>query len=279
VLKQIKRFFWIALSFPLFLSCLSKPAEKPHTDPLTVHFLNMGYADSVLIQFPNDRNLLIDAGDKENALKFKTYLSSLGIRRIDNLIITHPHKNHFGALLGLTETIPIRAIYENGDSRWEEGYYDLRREWENKKIKIKTLKRGDAFPHISNQTQIEILNPDHLTENTNDSSIIIKLTYGKTVFLFCGDLSEAAQEKLIQVLGQKLKADCVLVPHHGGPLSKSFINFFDSKTIFVISTGPNRWGVPRAGDLESLKGTVLRTDKQGNITLKSDGKKIKISTN
>ena len=109
----------------------------------------------------------------------------------------------------------------------------------------------------------------------NNNSIVLKLTYGKVSFLLPGDIGESVQKKLIHLFGNRLKADCVLVPHHGVPITQEFAHVFNP-SVYVISTGPSKWQLPNPEKIKSLRGKVLRTDESGDIVIETEGKKMKI---
>jgi beta-lactamase superfamily II metal-dependent hydrolase len=242
-------------------------------EKLRVHFLDVGYADAILVEFPDGTNLLIDAGDKGTQDKVIRYLKNRNITKIDTAIITHPHANHFGGFLSLVNQIPIQRLFINGDTQAEEGYPELLKTFETKKIPVAVLRRGERLEPKLSGISLEILNPKTLGPDSNANSIALKLTYGKTSFLFLGDINEAVQKELAGLLGAQLHADCIQVPHHGVPVSETLAALFPAP-FYVISTGPSRWGLPTLEEISRLKGKLFRTDEEGDIVFESNGKKI-----
>ncbi len=245
--------------------------------PLRIHFLNVGYADSILVELPDGRIVLIDGGDLDDGARLSDYLKAHRVRNIDALIITHPHVNHFGGLFAILEEIPIQRVFVNGDTRVEEPYFELLELIELRDVPIRTLKQGDQIENLPEEVQLSVLHPRTFTEDANNNSLVLKLSYGNTSFLLTADIGPTVQEDLIKQDAERLAADVIQIPHHGGPISTAFSEAFSDVT-FLISTGKNEWALPRADELNKLKGDILRTDRDGTILLESDGQNVTILT-
>ncbi len=245
---------------------------------LRAHFLDVGYADAIFVEFPDQTNMIIDAGDESSGEKVTAYLKKRNITRIDTVLITHPHRNHFGGLGAVMREIPIGRFFHNGDRHGEEGYPELLEELNRRRIPIGILRRGREIDSLPDAVAMEVLHPIDVEEdsNPNANSIVIYLRYGKTSILLMADIEEDQQTQLMRVYGATLKnVGCVNVPHHGGPLSDSFIYGF-SDTAFIISAGSNAWGLPREEDLRRLQGKIYRTDQDGTIVVETDGNTLKV---
>lgn len=246
---------------------------------LRVHFLDVGYADAIFVEFPDQTNMIIDAGDESSGDKVTAYLKKRNITRIDTVLITHPHQNHFGGLGAVMREIPIGRFFHNGDRHGEEGYPELLEELNRRRIPIGILRRGRGFDSLPAAVTIEVLHPADVEDdsNPNANSVVIYLRYGKTSILLMADIEEDQQAQLMRVYGATLKdVDCVKVPHHGGPLSDSFVYGF-SDAAFIVSTGSNAWGLPREEDLRRLQGKIYRTDQDGTIVVETDGENMTIT--
>jgi len=243
---------------------------------LRIHFIDVGYGDAILIEFPTREHWLIDTGDAEHAKQLTHYLSQKGITNLEAVFLTHSHKNHFGGFEKLlAKGITIDRVYTNGSSRGEKGYDKVLKLFDKNKIPITKLRRGGRIDNLPEGTTLEVFHPKRLGWNLNNNSIVLKLTYGKVSFLLPGDIGESVQKKLIHLFGNRLKADCVLVPHHGVPITQEFASFFNP-SVYVISTGPSKWQLPNPEKIKSLRGKVLRTDESGDIDIETEGKKMKI---
>ncbi len=257
----------------------AKPAWGTSAQILRVHFLDVGYADAILVEFPDQTNMIIDAGNESSGEKLTAYLKKRNITKIETVIITHPHQNHFGGLRAVMREISIGRFFHNGDRHGEEGYLELLEELNRRRVPIGILRRGREIDSLPDAVTVEVLHPADVEEgrNPNANSVVTYLRYGKTSILLMADIEEDQQTQVIGVYGATLKnVGCVKIPHHGGPLSDSFIYGF-SDTTFIISTGFNPWGLPREEDLRRLQGKIYRTDQDGTIVVETDGENMTIT--
>lgn len=244
---------------------------------LRIHFIDVGYGDAILIQFPDSRTMMIDSGEKHHTLRLINYLQSLDIQKIDQAVITHPHKNHFEGFFDILKSIPIDQLFINGDKNSEEGYEELLELFRDRQIPIKNISRGMMLNDFSGPVQIEVLHPKNLSNNPNGNSIVLWLKFQEFSILLMADIGLEEQDQLIDLNQELSQVNSITVPHHGGPLSDKFIRFFTEKN-FIISTGTNPWNLPHERDLQKLQGTIYRTDHQGTIVLESDGFSTSIKT-
>lgn len=265
---MLKRFFVLPILFLLAPVCGSAAVDEL----LKVTFLDAGYADAILIEPPGGRKILLDGGDvKKPDLVFE-FLKSREIDTLDLVIISHPHKNHFGALFRVLEEVRIREIVWNGGPKQEPPFEDLMDRIREKKIPVRTLKAGDRLS--AGSLRFDIFHPgETLEDNINANSLVLKLIYENVSLLFTTDITPGVQDNLIRKFGKELAADLVQIPHHGGPLTQTFIEFFKPQ-FFALSTGPNEWMLPLERQVAALQGEVFRTDRHGNLIFESDGKKI-----
>ncbi|MFH1782998.1 MAG: MBL fold metallo-hydrolase [Candidatus Omnitrophota bacterium] len=241
-----------------------------------IHFIDVGYADAILIEIPGEGSILVDTGSEEYSDKLTTYLKNVGVKELHTLILTHPHKNHFGGISSVMEDFKVHRFFHNGDTgRAEEGYSELIK-WINRRgLYGIVLRRGYDVKTSLKTLKIKVLNPEALLGDANENSIALYVKYKDTSFFLTGDIDTKQQDEIINKFPGLEAVDLVQVPHHGGKVSKKFSEFFKDK-IFIISTGENKWGAPSQEDLDKLHGKVLRTDKKGNIIVESDGEKVRI---
>ena len=245
-------------------------------EPLKVRFLDVGYGDAILLQFPEGRSAMIDTGGPETAMKVVENLKGLGISRLDFVVITHSHADHFGGLEKLRQHLKIRHVYVNaGKVEGHEGYFALLSELQKKSIPVTVLRWGEEIDIGSEDTRILVLHPRTLSGSANENSLSLLLTHGKTRFWLTADIQPQGQDEIIRNFPEVLSADCVQVPHHGGRLSELFVSMAKNK-IFILSTGKNEYGKPFTEYLNSLSGRLLRTDRDGNIVMASDGLTVKV---
>jgi len=264
----------------VFLSSKPTAQKTDSTDfksDLKVHFIDVGQADSILVELPNSQIMLIDGGNKVDGPSVLKYLKSLKIKTIDYLVATHPHEDHIGGLSAIIKELEIKSIYMPDVTANTEIFGELLDAIEDKGLKINIAKAGAGILSIPD-LKISIVAPVK-TEyaNLNDYSAVIKLTYKKTSFLFAGD-AEAESEGQITA---DIKADVLKVGHHGSSAatSESFLKKVNPSAA-VISVGKdNSYGHPSKVTLERLNRAgvkVYRTDKAGTIIATSNGKDISI---
>ncbi len=237
--------------------------------PLRVTFLNVGYGDSTLIEFPGGTVALIDAGIPEAAPMIRQYLRDRGIEKIDWAIATHPHTNHFGGFLGFNDAVPIEKVAINPDKRADEGYVEWLDSLKEKGIPVRELKTGDTIDVEDDDITIDVLHPDHLKYSVNGASLVVQLKYRWFDMVLFSDVLLKEQDMLIEKYPEIKNADVITIPHHGRDISDLFIKTFRNKK-FVASTG---FYEPLPLDeerLSQLDGEVYRTD-HGHIVVETNG--------
>jgi len=247
---------------------------------LVVHYIDVGQADCILIQFPDGKVSLIDGGNRNDAEHVVRYIEELGIDRIDYLLATHPHEDHIGGLPEVIKQFDIGKIYMPKVSANTVIFETLLTEIEKKNMKIIP---GKAGVNIVDTDEIDFFliapNSDKYDE-TNNYSLVARLDYKNNSFLFMGDAEKESEEEIIAE-GYDIDADVLKVGHHGGATSTSqmFLEYVNP-VYAVISVGKsNNYGHPHKETLErlsELKVKILRTDEMGTIIMTSDGNTINI---
>ena len=252
------------------------PKEVTIVDGLKVHFIDVGQADCILIQ-SGSSNMLIDAGNRNDAAKIIQYLKKNKVSKIDILVATHPHEDHIGAIDEVIKTFDIGTIYASNAQTTTQTYKDFINAVKNKGLKLTNAVPGADFGF--GHTMCTILAPNNSKyDNLNNYSVVIKLVYENTSFLFTGD-AESLSEGEILNKGYNISSDVLKIGHHGSTSSTSsaFLKKVNPKYA-VISVGHgNDYGHPAASTLTKLNeigAKVYRTDKNGTIVATSDGTKI-----
>ncbi|WP_425801127.1 ComEC/Rec2 family competence protein [Desulfitobacterium sp. Sab5] len=247
---------------------------------LRVSYIDVGQGDSSLIQLPNGKTILIDAGENDQGNKVVSYLKSQGIKRLDVTIWTHPHSDHIGGADVITNAFDIGQVVMPKETSTTQSFRSLITSISRKGLRITEAKAGlnlDLGPEV----KAEILAPNSSNyEEVNNYSAVLKLTYIETSFLFMGDAQTESEEEMINA-GFDLKADILKVGHHGSRTSTSarFLSLVHPKYAVISAGKDNPYGHPSASTIAKLQkagATIFRTDQSGTITAESDGKNISI---
>ena len=252
---------------------------------LEVVFFNVGQGDSILIETPQGHQILIDGGPDETVLEKLGKEMSFYDRTIDLVILTHPHSDHLRGLISVLERYQVENILWTGVNYQSQLYQKWQRMIGEEGAKIYIAQAGQRI--ISPEVVLEILYPFESlegkeVEDLNDTSINARLIFGEKPFLFTGDASQEIELALIKDFQERLKSNVLKVGHQGSRTSSAqeFIGQVLPE-IAVISVGKdNSYGHPHSETLDTLEKydiTVLRTDRDGDIKIISDGKKLRIA--
>ncbi|MEA2022311.1 MAG: ComEC/Rec2 family competence protein, partial [Candidatus Caldatribacteriota bacterium] len=254
-------------------------------DDLKVHYINVGEGDCIFIQTPNHFNILIDGGGSPRS-EFDVgenivipYLRRIGVHDIDVLMLSHAHLDHLEGLLPVMKEFDVDMVMDNRINCDIPKYKEFLLIIDEKEIPYHHTVAGDYFK-INRFMEMLILNPFSSKEKINDdadlnnNSIVLKLFYKNTNFLFTGDVEEEA-EIIMLSWGNILKSDVLKVGHHGSSTSTN-LNFLNkvNPVIAVISTGKNNFGHPSdkvINRLENKDIKVFRTDLNGTVVIETDG--------
>ena len=268
----------VILIFAVLLSACSLLPSKTDFElaggEAAFHFIDVGQGDCTLIQ-TEDAAILIDTGTTEKSYDVVTYIKNLGIKKIDCLIISHPHEDHIGGAADVLSNFAVGTVYVNNnisDSYAYEKFIDKATELD---ISLK-LPDMDCVYEYGN-LRIKFLSPKKDYEDENHNSNVTQVSYGDTKFLFTGDAETPVESDLLNEYD--LKADVLKVGHHGSRYASHY-EFLASvlPSVCVISCGKdNSYGHPHeetVDRIEKIGSTILRTDEVGTICIKTDGKKI-----
>lgn len=259
--------------------------------PLNVVFLDVGQGDAALVSTPNKRHVLIDAGPRTRysdagQTTIRPYLEAHGIRHLDAVVITHPDGDHIGGLASLLDAVSIGAVYHNGWEATSEAYTSAIRKMDAKGIRHRPVVAGEELP-VDPSVRIMVLAPpsspsDHGLQNENEASVVFRLQYGQTRWLFTGDVEHAGERYLTRVHGSELASDVVKVAHHGSSTSSTlpFVRAATSDTSSVhavISVArENAFGMPSPAvvDRWRSRGASVFATQDGAVWFRSDGETI-----
>lgn len=275
-----KNFFKISFLILILLLLTIAPVKAA----LEVHFIDVGQGDSILIQEDKKTNILIDGGDRWNSVEDKvlSYLRENGVKTLDALVSTHAHSDHIGTLEAVINNFNVSQVYDPGKIHTSKTFENYLIAIDQNNIPFSTPGRGDEF--LVGNLKFKVLNPKSPVEDysLNNSSLVLRLEYEEVSFLFTGDIEKEVEKEIIAA-NLKLDSNILKVAHHGSKTS-STNNFIDkvSPEVAVITVGEdNKFGHPDRVRLSALKRKnikVYRTDKNGDIIIKTDGKNYSVKT-
>lgn len=258
-------------------------AEKPPSEgeggSLSVRFFDVGQGDAALI-LCSGKSMLIDGGEPSASSTVYTYLKKAGVSRLDYLVCTHADEDHVGGLSGALTAVPVGAVLAPETGADTRAYQSFKQKAYDQGLEITHPKPGTSFD-LGGST-VQVLGPiSEDTSERNNTSLVLKISFGQTSFLFTGD-AEFDEEHDILEQGYDLSASLLKVGHHGSASSTSYRFLREVMPEYaVISVGKNNtYGHPTDEVLSRLSDAgvkVYRTDLQGDIIATSDGISVTIT--
>jgi competence protein ComEC len=285
--KQIKKLIKYLLPIVVVILIVNNQLAIYFNTNLHEYFLNVGQGDACYIQLPNRTDILIDGGPDSKVVSELGSVMPFWDKKIDYLIITHPHADHISGLIDVIKRYDIGQILGTNAVNSSGEYLELIKLIKSKNIPFRLVEQGDIF-QLSDSIRLDILWPNQSffsdnVSNLNNTSVVAKLTYNNFSTLFTGDAEEDIQNLLVSSISDQLKADVLKVPHHGSSnaASEQFIKKV-SPNIAVISVGlKNMFGHPAKITLDKylfIGSTIYRTDRNGRVEVISDGQKFWVKT-
>lgn len=246
---------------------------------LTVTWLDVGQGDAAVIQC-GGQSMLIDGGKPEKSSYIYAWLQQHSLSYLDVIVATHVDADHIGGLSGALNYASVGTAYCPETTGTTETFQSFVKYLAQRGKQITVPTAGETF--ALGGAQIQILGPLHRAEDSNDNSIVLKVSFGATSFLFTGDAERAEEQDLLNS-GVNLQSTVLKVGHHGSDTSTSYPFLRAVAPQYaVISVGAgNSYGHPTEAVLSRLRDagvTTFRTDMQGEITAVSDGQTINFST-
>lgn len=278
----------LLLAVSRYLDSRSEPAasvsapEAAQADApkLEVHFLDIGQGDSALL-FCGDETLLIDGGKVKNNQKLIARLKELEVDHLDAVICSHPDEDHCGGLSAVLASTRTDAFYCSVDSWHTKAFSDVTKYVEQQGISVTIPQAGDTFAF--SDASVEFLGPvvDY-GDDPNEGSLVARVRYGETSFLFTGDMGFEAEDDMLAA-GVDVSATVLKVAHHGsaGSSSTEFLQAVHPQYAVISVGADNDYGHPTEAALNRLSACgipVYRTDLLGEIIAVSDGKTVTITS-
>ncbi len=256
------------------------------SDEMRVTAIDVAQGSATLIEVPRGKTILIDGGGASYG-RFDVgrnvvapVLLARGIKKIDLVILTHPHSDHFQGLIYIINNFKVRQIWTNGQRITEPDFLRLMEAIDRKKVphhQVTAMTPPANFDSVM-LTPLHPAAPKLIAgyEDTNNASLVVRLSYGQHNLLFTGDIMERAEEDILR-RNVRLSSQVLFVPHHGSRTSSTpaFLKAVNPRLAVISSGGESSFSLPHPetqARLNDLGIRVLRTDIQGAITIKSNGR-------
>ena len=255
------------------------------SEELMIHFIDVGQADCALIEW-GDYFVLIDGGNKGDGQMVVSYLQQQNVETLNAVICTHAHEDHVGGLPSVLAVYPTEKVYAPTKTYASKVYDDFLYYTNQQGLEITMPEPGDQFSFSdgSNDLTFTILGPTQSYAEPNNTSIVVKVEYGETSFLFTGDMEVAAENDMLDYWGEKMKwnVDVLKVGHHGSETSSGyrFVYETDPEYAIISCDEENSYGHPHKEVVDRYNDAgipMFRTDILGTIFAVSDGKEITIT--
>jgi len=254
---------------------------------LTVTAIDVGQGDAVLVEFPGKTKMLIDGGGLptgtfdigENVVS--PFLWKKGLKKIDRLVLTHPHPDHMNGLAAVARNFRIGEFWEGTPLEGDRHYDELQAAL--KDIPHRRISRGFSWTlgNVGLSTLAPSTDPAAGPPD-NDASLVLRLTYGSSAILLTGDIGWKIEEEILSS-GLEIRSQVLKAPHHGSDSSSSgaFLTAVQPEYIIISAGRGNRYNLPHPAVLARYEKTgarILRTDFQGAVEIRTDGRRFHIRT-
>lgn len=272
----------IGLAVYAFLFHGRNEIRLPQEGEMAMYSINVGQADATFFIFPDGSNLLVDAGEVADGAKVTGLLKKLGVGKVDAIMVSHPHIDHIGGLIPVLERYGADVIYMPDHESETITYKRVMKTAEETGTPIRYLYDGDSFDGGS--YKITILSPENKKyTDDNQYSVVMKIDYKDVSFLMMGDADKMVERELIEKYGDGLECTVLKVAHHGSDTATTE-EFLDaaSPSVAVVSAkaGPSL-NIPADSVVSRIAKReirVLRTSRNGNIEILTDGEALDIRT-
>ena len=275
----------------LLCGCMEPPAptappatlapDTAGTEVLTVHYIDVGQADCILLE-TGDQYMLIDGGNKEDGQLVISYLQQQGVEELEYVVCTHAHEDHVGGLPSVLAVYPVSNILAPTRTYSSKVFDDFLYYADQQRQEVQIPSAGDRFSLGS--ADVAVLGPVDNYAETNDTSIVLMVTFGDTRFLFTGDMETAAENDMMDYWSSDFdwNVDVLKVGHHGSDTSSGYRFVYETDPEYaIISVGEgNTYGHPHESVLSRYADAEIptfRTDRLGTVLAVSDGQQITVT--
>lgn len=268
------------------VGCWHTVLQKRNAAGLDVLFFDVGHGDATLLALPDGGHVLIDAGGRSSASDagrrtLLPHLEHYGIDRIDTVLLSHPDGDHLGGLPTLLRSVEIGRFITSGDTATTALFDETRHLLDSLHVPVRIVRAGDTL-RLGMEVSGHVLGPtNHLVEQAseNDASLVVRLQYGGTRFLFTGDVEAGTEALLTESYGAFLSSEVIKVAHHSSETSSTpaFVRTAGTEGAYAVASSGHRFGLPSRRVLKRWReagARPLATADEGAIWLRSDGARI-----
>lgn len=275
------------------LACAVCLAPPPRVRELDVAAIDVGQADALLVQTPGGHAVLVDAGGRlergtdgeasAEAIGTRIVLPFLlrrGVQRLDAIVLTHPHGDHVGGVPPVVRALAVGLVADSGQSYPGAAYARTLLAAREREVPVRVVRAGETW-RFGDGTELKFLAPEAPLlqsgrNDVNENSLVFMLTYGSFRMLFTGDAGAESEARML-ASGADLHADVLKVGHHGSAYGSTpgFVRAVAPRVAIVSDGRDNAYGHPAPETLATLRAahaTVYRTDEDGEIDVRSDGR-------
>jgi beta-lactamase superfamily II metal-dependent hydrolase len=247
-----------------------KVVDHAEQGTLTVHFIDVGQGDSILLDL-GETEVLIDGGEKSPGVV--SYIDDYVDGPLEVMVATHPHTDHIGGLIAVLDAFEVDEIWLNGDTTTSQTYSQFMSAVNSEGAEVFTARRGDTI-QAGNLT-FNVLNPANLSGTINNNSIVLSLSYGQVDFLFTGDAEQEAEASMLAE-GIVPYVEILKVGHHGSRTASSiqFLQAAEPERAIYMAGQSNSYGHPHEETIANLcevDAEIYGTDIHGTITVTTNG--------
>nr|WP_314808698.1 ComEC/Rec2 family competence protein [uncultured Selenomonas sp.] len=283
----------VLLAAQFFTGCTAAPAsdatKQATQGEITVKVLNIGQGDSILIQ-TGEKTVLVDTSDVDERDKLRAELKKADVKKIDTIILTHPHADHIGGMDVLLNEYPVGMVYDNGMPSTSKLYLGYVKKLKEKKIERKGLVAGDRVD-LGGGAVFEVLGPSAqlvkegnvkgYKHDPNNESVVGRLVFGDFSMMLTGDAEKKEEQAILAADSANVKSTILKSGHHGSKTSSSadFLRAVQPEAALISCGVNNDYGHPHKETMKkyhALNIPIYVTAENGTITVTSDGKTYKI---